>query len=51
MIYRLQHHLNPAIICLQEPHLHPSHALNRHGYMAHCCYHFDGDRANRGMAI
>jgi hypothetical protein len=42
---------NPAIICLQETHLRPSHALKLRCYTPQRYDHPHGERASRGTAI
>jgi hypothetical protein len=47
----LIHYYSLAIICLQETHWHPFHALNLHSYMAHQYDHPHNMRASGEMAI
>jgi exonuclease III len=42
---------NPAILCLQETHLRPSHALKLSGFTAHRYDHPHGEGASGGTAI
>lgn len=42
---------NPAIICLQESHLGPSHILLLRVYAVHRCVHPYGDRASGERAM
>jgi hypothetical protein len=42
---------DPLINWLQEPYIHPCHALNVHGFVLHHYDHISSDRGNKRLAI